>query len=392
MTTSAQKSSALVFCSEDGTVAYADPVLASEFVTGMSLVRLARKNPATTSHISVEARDGILELHRIRTKFFSGYVGTMHHADLHNSTIEKLEAINRELEAIFDSSYDGMVVADSQGVYTKVNANYARITGIPRDKILGETAWSIVAKGLVSDSATRHVIETGQPYTSQQTFRSGLQSVITASPVLDREGRLFRVVTNVRDMTEINRLKEQLAESQVKLHHYSKIVETLTDEQKFKEALVFRSRAMSVVRDSAVKFSKVDAPLLITGESGVGKELIADFIHSNSPRKGRPYLKINCGAIPENLLESELFGYESGAFTGARREGRTGLLEMANTGTVMLDEIGELSLGLQVKLLRFVQQHEFYRVGGKKIVKVDVRVIAATNRDLQKMVAQEQFR
>lgn len=149
---------------------------------------------------------------------------------------------------------------------------------------------------------------------------------------------------------------------------------------------------MSMVCDAALKFAKVDAPLLITGESGVGKEVVADLIFKNSLRKDAPFLKINCGAIPETLLESELFGYEGGAFTGAKREGLPGLFEMANGGTVLLDEIGELSLTLQVKLLRFVQQQEFYRVGGKKIVQVDVRVIAATNRDLQEMVRQKQFR
>lgn len=392
MAASEYEAPALVFCTEDGTVVHADARLAPEFTAGMVLASIAERRAARPAHLTIEARDGVLEFHHIRTAFFTGYVGTICHIDVKSSIIEKLESNNREMEAIFDSSHDGIVVADEHGVFIKINSSYERITGISREQIIGETARSIVAKGLVSDSATLHVIETGQPYTSQQTFRSGRQSVITGSPVFDKEGKFIRVVTNVRDMTEINHLKEQLAESQVKLHRYSKIVETLTDEQKFKEKLIIRSRAMSMVLDSAAKFAKVDAPLLITGESGVGKEVIADFIHSNSPRKGLPYLKINCGAIPENLLESELFGYEGGAFTGARKEGRTGLFEMANGGAVMLDEVGELSLALQVKLLRFVQEKEFYRVGGKKIVKVDVRIIAATNRDLQKMVDQKQFR
>ena len=392
MAASEQQAPAIVFCSTDGKIEYSDSRLGPKFAKGMTLASVVERSAADSSGFSIEAKGGVIEFHRIQTKFFSGYVGTMCPVDVKSSIIEKLESINRELEAIFDSSHDGIVVADQHGVFIKINSSYERITGISRKQIIGETARSIIAKGLVSDSATLHVIETGQPYTSQQTFRSGRQSVITGSPVFDKEGNFVRVVTNVRDMTEINHLKEQLAESQVKLHHYSKIVETLTDEQKFKEKLIFRSRAMSVVRDSAAKFAKVDAPLLITGESGVGKEVIADFIHSNSLRKGQPYLKINCGAIPENLLESELFGYEGGAFTGARKEGRTGLFEMANGGAVMLDEVGELSLALQVKLLRFVQEKEFYRVGGKKIVKVDVRIIAATNRDLQKMVDQKEFR
>lgn len=391
MAASEQQAPAFVFCNEGGEVVHADPRFGAEFATGTVLADIAEHGAAPSSFL-VESTDGLLEFHRIQTPFFSGYVGTRCHVDTKSSIIESLESINRELEAIFDFSHDGIVVADERGVFIKINSSYERITGISRDQIIGQTARSIIDKGLVSDSATLHVIETGQPYTSQQTFRSGRQSVITGSPVFDKEGKFVRVVTNVRDMTEINHLKEQLAESQVKLHRYSKIVETLTDEQKFKDKLIFRSRAMAVVRDSAAKFAKVDAPLLITGESGVGKEVIADFIHSNSLRQGQPYLKINCGAIPENLLESELFGYEGGAFTGARKDGRTGLFEMANGGAVMLDEVGELSLALQVKLLRFVQEKEFYRVGGKKIVKVDVRIIAATNRDLQTMVDLKQFR
>jgi PAS domain S-box-containing protein len=377
-----QQAPLLVFCSDDGKVVHADPGLAPEFTAGMVVASIAEQSASLPNCLAVTAKDGPLEFRRIRTTLFSGYVGALCDGDAKNAIIKNLENINRELEAIFDFSHDGIVVADERGVFIKINSSYERITGISRDQIIGETARSIITKGLVSDSATLHVMETGQPYTSQQTFRTGRQSVITGSPVCDKEGKVVRVVTNVRDMTEINHLKEQLAESQVKLHRYSKIVETLTDEQTFKDKLICRSRAMSVVRDSAAKFAKVDAPLLITGESGVGKEVIADFIHSNSLRKGLPYLKINCGAIPENLLESELFGYEGGAFTGARKEGRTGLFEMANGGAVMLDEIGELSLGLQVKLLRFVQEKEFFRVGGKKIIKVDVRIIAATNRDL----------
>ena len=303
-----------------------------------------------------------------------------------------LKNYNKELRAIFESSYDGIVVADGNGVFTHINSSYERITGISKEDILGLTAVEIVEKGLVSDSATFHVLRTRRPYTSNQTFRTGRQSVITGSPIFDENNNIILIVTNVRDMTEINSLRKELAQSQEKLDHYSQIVETLAARQKVANSLIFKSKKMVMVCDSALKFAKVDAPLLITGESGVGKEVIADIIYNNSLRKRRPFLKINCGAIPEALLESELFGYEGGAFTGAKKDGMPGLLEMADGGTVLLDEIGELSLALQVKLLRFVQQQEFYRVGGKKVINVDVRVIAATNRDLQEMVNQKQFR
>lgn len=173
---------------------------------------------------------------------------------------------------------------------------------------------------------------------------------------------------------------------------YSSLVKTWAEEQPRNDNLIFHSPKMKLIREMAIKFAKVDVPLLITGESGVGKEVIADLIYQNSCRNGVPFLKLNCGAIPETLLEAELFGYEGGAFTGAKKAGRPGLLEVANGGTLMLDEIGELSLALQVKLLRVVQQQEFFRIGGKKVIKVDIRIIAVTNRDLQEMVRNKEFR
>ncbi|MEA4837562.1 MAG: sigma 54-interacting transcriptional regulator [Rhodospirillaceae bacterium] len=306
--------------------------------------------------------------------------------------VKKLEEMNKELDDVLETSHDGFVVADHEGKFIRVNRSYESITGIPREEILGKTADYIVQSGLISDSATSHVLKTGRPYTFTQTFPGGRHSVVTGSPLFDEQGQIYRVVTNVRDMGEIAQLKAELIKSQEQLNHYSRIVETLTEEQMVREKLVFRSRVMGEVRNNALKFAKVDAPLLITGESGCGKEVVANLVYRNSPRKGLPFLTINCGAIPENLLESELFGYEGGAFTGARKGGQAGLLEIANGGTVMLDEIGELPLALQVKLLRFVQQKEFFRVGGKKLITVDVRLIAATNRNLQQMVDQKIFR
>ena len=384
----------ITVCSADGIILHADPRLPTDdFKLGHVLPDISHRLPLTPGEYAfARTKSGLLEFFRVETEYFKGYVGVICNERYQDSIISQLEGINKELEAIFESSHDGIVVADENGLFIRMNSNYERITGIPTKHILGETARSVVDKGLISDSATLHVLRTGQSHTFSQTFRTGRQSVITGSPVFDKEGKIIRVVTNVRDMTEINRLKAELAESQEKLTQYSRIVETLTEEQMFNEHLVFRSKKMLAIRDAAIKFAKVDAPLLITGESGVGKEVIADLVYKNSNRKGAPFLKINCGAIPEALLESELFGYEGGAFTGAKKEGRIGLFEIADGGTLMLDEIGELSIALQVKLLRFFQQREFFRVGGKKIIHVDVRLIAATNRDLQEMVKLKQFR
>ena len=144
--------------------------------------------------------------------------------------------------------------------------------------------------------------------------------------------------------------------------------------------------------ETIIRVAQVDSTVLITGESGTGKELLAETIHANSARKEGPFIKVNCGAIPESLLESELFGYDAGAFTGARKEGKAGYFELANSGTLFLDEIGDLPLNLQVKLLRVIQSREIVRVGGIKPLKVDIRIVAATNRNLVDMVRRKEFR
>ncbi|HWI54196.1 MAG TPA: sigma 54-interacting transcriptional regulator, partial [Desulfobacteria bacterium] len=159
-----------------------------------------------------------------------------------------------------------------------------------------------------------------------------------------------------------------------------------------RSGMVTYSPKMLDLVELSIRVAQVDSTVLICGESGVGKELLAKLIHGQSARATGPFVKINCGAIPENLLESELFGYESGAFTGANRQGKLGMFELAHGGTLFLDEIGELPLGLQVKLLRAIQEQEFVRIGGVKARRVDIRFIAATNRDLEGMVETGNFR
>jgi PAS domain S-box-containing protein len=303
--------------------------------------------------------------------------------------IAELKKLSLELESIFQTSHDGIVVADSTGTYIRINPSYQRISGLNIHDIIGRTGEDIVAAGLVSASATMQVLQTGQPVTLSQVFLNGNKSYITATPLFDEKGNIFRVVTNVRDTTEIQNLQTRLMQSQAQLNKFSQIVRKLTLNQ---EDIVFRSLKMRQVKDDAVKFAQVDAPLLIIGETGVGKEAVADFIHKHSKRSDKPFLKINCAAIPEHLLEAELFGYEGGAFTGANKGGQPGLLEIANNGMVMLDELGELPSVLQAKLLRFLEHQEFYRVGSKKPSRVNVRILAATNSDLEEMVKQKTFR
>jgi PAS domain S-box-containing protein len=207
--------------------------------------------------------------------------------------------------------------------------------------------------------------------------------------VRDKQGVPLRLAGTIRD---IEHEKQKLRESQEKLNRYCEIVNTLTKKHWLDAKLTLMSPQMNSLVKSIEKYAMVDAPVLITGESGVGKEVVADLIHNYSDRKDSPFLKINCGAIPEPLLESELFGYEEGAFSGAKRGGKIGFFELADNGTVLLDEIGDLPLSLQVKMLRFVQCQEFFRIGGNRPIKVNTRIIAATNRNLEEMVLKKEFR
>ncbi|MGR6835733.1 sigma 54-interacting transcriptional regulator [Syntrophomonas erecta] len=254
--------------------------------------------------------------------------------------------LKEELAAIIGSSFDGIYVTDGQGKTLRFNEAYSRITGIKPEEVIGKTMHQLVEEGVYDQSATVLVMEKLKPVTITQEVKTG---------------------------------KSILVQEQLNKYRTS-------------DKYVFKSHKAKDLIDLVMRLGQVDSTVLITGESGVGKEIIVEILHSNSIRKDKPMVSINCGAIPESLLESELFGYESGAFTGAKKGGKMGLFEIANGGTIFLDEIGELPLQLQVKLLRVIQEREITRVGGTKPIKVDVRIIAATNRDLWEMVLKDQFR
>jgi transcriptional regulator with PAS, ATPase and Fis domain len=221
---------------------------------------------------------------------------------------------------------------------------------------------------------------------------AGKKLVVTGSPVFDEGGTLIRVVVNERDVTEIEALQRQLEEQEAikdKFRYQLLEMQSLEIESR---RVIAKSPSMLKVLRQALKVSTVDSSVLILGESGVGKGLIADLIHKYSSRAGKPLLKINCGAIPVSLVEAELFGYEKGAFTGAQVTGKPGYFELADGGTLLLDEIAELPLSSQVKLLRFLEDGHVMRVGGTKNLKMDVRILAATNRNLEAMVEKGEFR
>jgi len=305
--------------------------------------------------------------------------------------LQYVKELNAELDAIIQSSFDGLFVSDGSGKVLRVNKAFERITGLAAENVIGKTMQELIEEGAIAQSASLLLTKRKEPVTIMQENRNGSVTLVTGNPVLDENGRLLRVVTNVRDITELNLLKHKLEQVEELTKHY----ENELQQMKIKYAggkMVASSPKMRDLIELVIRLAQVDSTVLIQGESGVGKELIAEIIRMNSTRKEGPFVKINCGAIPENLLESELFGYEDGAFTGARKEGKAGLFELATGGTLFLDEISELPLNLQVKLLRVIQEKEYTRVGGIKPIKIDIRIIAATNRDLAEMIEKKQFR
>jgi PAS domain S-box-containing protein len=308
------------------------------------------------------------------------------------SQLEGYRDLVRELEAIFENSQDGMYLADSSGKTLRVNQAYENITGLDRSHLLGRNLTELVQEGVLDHSVTLDVLEKKCSVSIMQNILGGKRVLVTGSPILDKQGKIALVVSNVRDMTALTGLRNELDKAKLLSKLYQ---QTLREQDQYEhalEGLVAKSKAMSDVVKKAIKVAGFEAQVLIRGESGVGKSMLARVIHNVGPRKDGPFTKINCGVIPESLMESELFGYEKGAFTGAASEGKAGLVETGQGGTVFFDEVGELTPAMQVKLLQVIDEKTFTRVGGTKPVKVDVHIIAATNRDLDQLKDQGRFR
>lgn len=301
--------------------------------------------------------------------------------------LDSIKTLYKELESITESSFDGLLVTDQTGKIIYENKNFKNIlqafniTSFDEQNVQGVKSeegndiYELFLEAIKDKNIKNKVF----------TLQNGKELIINMTPIKDDNNNLLRVIINLKDMTEITRLRKEAERNYQEL-------QTLRAMQLVDRHIIVESSQMLNILNLIKRIAVVDSTVLISGESGVGKEVIAKQIHSNSNRANGPFIQINCGAIPESLLESELFGYEKGAFTGADKEGKIGMLELANNGTLLLDEIGEMSLSLQVKMLRALQEQEIYRIGGRKQVKFNVRVIAATNKELEQMVREKKFR
>ncbi|WP_374193940.1 sigma-54 interaction domain-containing protein [Alkalihalobacillus sp. BA299] len=300
----------------------------------------------------------------------------------------ELELLNAELEDIFEASFDEIFVTNAEGIVVKVNSMCEKNYQLAAKDIIGKHVKELEEIGIFYPSATLKVIETKEPIELLQQTRFGRYLHVRTRPIFDKNGKLTRVVSYSRDLTELTNLKQKIEEMEGQLADYKRELENPL----VLEGMVSKSEQMSKLLQLVKRVAKVDSTVLVLGETGVGKSKVVRLIHELSDRKDKPFYEINCAALPEQLIESELFGYELGAFTGASSKGKKGLFELANGGTLFLDEIAELPLHLQGKLLQVLQEKRFRRIGGKEILQADVRVITATNQELEKMVEHHKFR
>ncbi len=294
----------------------------------------------------------------------------------------------KKLELILDNIYNGVMITDQDGYVTHFNTPYGKFLGVNPAEQIGRHCTEVV------ENSRMHIVaKTGVPEINVTHLIRGQKMVVQRIPIT-KDGRIIAVFGQVmfKNVRDVGKLARKLAMLEKKIEQYEDELLSLRSTRYTIHSIAGQSEAISLLREEAIKAAATHLPVLITGESGTGKELFAQAVHHASPRKLFPFVRINCATIPKDLLESELFGYEPGAFTGASPAGKPGKFELASGGTVFLDEIGDLPLEMQPKLLRVLEEREVERLGGTSPVRVDFRLICATNQDLEKMVRENRFR
>lgn len=307
--------------------------------------------------------------------------------------MEAVKDLNRDMNAILSTIYDELLVIDEEGTLLRHSENYMKdFWPCDLKDLIGENILELENKGHFSPSVIRMVLEKREKVSVVQETNTGKKILAVGNPIFNSAGDLQRIVVASRDITESTRLKSELEQTRERSKRYEQELNRLKNREDPFQDIIYGSLKMQKIVDQIDKIANFSSTVLILGESGVGKELIARAIHKRSSRSDKPFLTINCGSIPENLLESELFGYTKGSFTGADSNGKKGYFEKADGGILFLDEIGDMPMPLQVKLLRVLQEGEVVPIGSVTPIPIDVQIVAATNKDLKTMVQQGNFR
>lgn len=296
------------------------------------------------------------------------------------------------LKKILDYSHDEIYVTNAEGIVIYVNKACERHYGVKAEEIIGKSSKELSEKKYWTPRLSPIALEKKNSFTLEQKTCLGKTLLTTATPVYDSNGNIELIIENSRDITESEGLKHQLEISKQLLKRYKLEVEELRKKEVSIPDFVSQSKKMTNLLEMATRIAQTNSTVLLLGESGTGKGVLAKYIHNNSARKDGPFIAINCAAIPAELMESELFGYSKGTFTGASEKGKIGLIELADGGTLFLDEIAEIPIRLQAKLLQVLHEKQYYKVGGREVKKVNCRIIAATNRNLQEMIQKGEFR
>lgn len=306
--------------------------------------------------------------------------------------LDSYKQLNADLKAIFDISYDVIYVSDGEGITQRVSSACETLWGYKESELVGKSVYQLEKEGVFNPSATRLVLEKKDKVSCIQTTKTGRRLMVVGTPIKDNEGKIMRVVNASRDITEISQLQSELEMLKKLTEGYRQELDDLRKQNEADKKLVYRSEKTKKLITLAQKVAAVDTPVLLIGEPGVGKEVIASQIHQWSRRRSNPFITLNCGGFPEYLLEYELFGSEEGSFNDAARGPKRGLFEMANEGTLFLDEIAELPMALQAKLLRVMKDDEMMRIGGTNPFSINVRLIAATHHNLAEEIKSGKFR
>ncbi len=290
------------------------------------------------------------------------------------------------LEDILNYAYEGYVLVDPEGKIVKMN--YEKLLGIKEEDAIGKPVEEII-----ENTRMHIVVKTGAKELRDVQRIQGHDMITNRIPII-KQNKVIGAVGTVlfKDISEVKELAHQLLDLQSKINKYRGEIERIEGSKYSFDSIITRNPKMEYLKKVGRMAAETNSTVLITGESGTGKELFAHAIHRASYRKGEAFIAINCAAIPKDLLESELFGYDSGAFTGARKEGKVGKFELASGGTIFLDEIGDMPLEMQAKILRVLESKEFERIGSNKKVSFDARVIAATNENIEEAIKKGKFR